>query len=377
MQTEGCGTVAKEYKIAIQGQPTKYSDHGRTINVYFAEPESGAGEHTGILLLIAGYGGHAMSNVYQKMRRTFADQYDLMVLQCDYLGYQYMQNDQHLTVTESMLRRVLSSEEIHVLQKDYETHRHLLSGKILSDYISLGESASDFNEMGLWQAMDNLMAVKVLVDIMKENDIQYCTNRVYIYGQSHGAYLAYLCNYLAPGLFTGLIDNSAYLIPYFLKHDREVTKVGEVVTLKKRYHYLIADQEVDIESYDLRTLYADYTNQAKIIVYHGEDDDMIPFYEKKEFLDRLQNVSLHVVTKESVDGVKFKSAGHSLGADLLAVFHEAIKELEMQMEQLPVEKEYLEKFVNHSFQTTRYFYEVDWKSGIPILYCTKREDLIS
>ena len=79
------------------------------------------------------------------------------------------------------------------------------------------------------------MALHILQDILKENGLDYCRDRVYIYGQSHGAYLAYLCNRLAPDLFCGIIDNSAYLFPYYLEHDRQVTKIGEIFFLCRRY----------------------------------------------------------------------------------------------------------------------------------------------
>ncbi len=378
--------MAKEYTLDIQGQPTRYSDQVRDIRMYFAEPETE--ECNGILLLIAGYGGHGMSRVYQKMRRLFADQYHFFTVQCDYLGYRYMQTDHHLTVTEDMLRQVLSPREFHSLRRNYAANQHLLSGKVLSGYISLEESAEDFNEMGLGQAMDNLVAVKVLLDILQENGMEYNRNRVYIYGQSHGAYLAYLCNILAPGLFTGIIDNSAYLLPYYLEHDREVTKVGDIFTLQKWYHYLIADQNWDSGSYDLRELYAGYQGKAQIIVYHGEEDEMIPIEEKKAFLETLPRVSLHVVTKDMVDGVVFRSAGHSLDADLLKVFERAVEELDRANEAemvaadsaaMVLEKQDLtdgseaegrqQVFQNYSFQTKRYCYEVKWDNGVPLLYC--------
>lgn len=366
--------MAQEYELEINGQPTRYSDASRRMKMYFAEPEQGAGDHTGILLLIAGYGGHARSNVYQKMRKTFADQYDLIVVQCDYLGYRYMQNDQHLTVTEDMLRQVLTPEEISILAKDYANHQDLLAGKTLSGYISLQEHADDYNEMGLIQAMDNLMAVSVLQDIIRENGIRPCRDRVYIYGQSHGAYLAYLCNYLAPGLFTGIIDNSAYLFPYFMEHDREVTCVGELFSLQKIYHYCLADQQVDRESYDLRSLYADFTNHARIVVYHGADDEMIPLQEKEEFLKQIDHVILHVITDREVDGIVFRSTGHSLEADLLKIFAMALGELERMP--IPV-KEDSESRVNKTFQTKQCRYEMRWETGVPVLYCEGFDNLLS
>lgn len=355
--------MANEYEIEINGQPTRYSTKTRKFKMYFAEPEKQADSRTGVLLLIAGYGGHAGSRVYQKMRRSFADDYNLVTLQCDYLGCQHMQNDHHLAVTETMLREVLKPREFHALRRNYSENRGLLEGKIFSGVIPLEETEDDFNEMGLWQAMDHLMAVKILMDIMQENGICCCRDRVYIYGQSHGAYLAYLCNFLAPGLFTGIIENSAYLFPYFLQHDREVTKEGESFTLQKIYHYWIADQEIDRESYDLRFLYDGFENEAQIIVYHGEDDEMIPLQEKQEFLAKIKNVSLHVVTKAMVDGIKFRSSGHSLGADFLIIFGEAIGELETA-----IRRGHSGRICRDvSFQTERYRYEVRWDSGIPVL----------
>ncbi len=366
--------MAKEYELEINGQPTRYSDASRTMKMYFAEPDQGAGDHTGILLLIAGYGGHARSHVYQKMRKTFADRYDLIVVQCDYLGYRYMQNDQHLTVTEDMLRQVLTPDEIRILAKDYANHQDLLAGKTLSGYISLQECAEDYNEMGLIQAMDNLMAVTVLMDIVQENGIPICCDRCYIYGQSHGAYLAYLCNYLVPGLFTGIIDNSAYVFPYFLEHDREVTCVGEFFSLQKIYHYRLADQKVDRESYDLRCLYADFQNRARIVVYHGAEDEMIPLQEKVGFLNQIDHVILHVISDREVDGVIFRSTGHSLEADLLKVFAMALEELESMS--IPV-KDDSEIKRNKTFQTKQCRYEIHWETGVPVLYCEGFNHLVS
>ena len=360
--------MAKEYELEIQGQPSRYSSQERHFKMYFAEPEEGADASTGIFLFIAGYGGHAMSNVYQKMRRELADQYNCITLQCDYLGCWHMQNDHHLTVTEKMLRQVLSPREYRMLTRDYEANKDLLEGKILSDYISLQETAEDFNEMGLWQAMDNLMALQVLLDIVQENGISICRDRIYVFGQSHGAYLAYLCNFLAPNLFTGIIENSAYLFPYFLRHDREVIKVGSVLTLRKIYHYLIADQDIDADSYDLSKLYQGFQNQSRIISYHGAADEMIPLQEKQKFLNQIQGVSLHIVTEKEVDGKKFGSAGHSLEANFFLVIEEAMQELE----EMPLcFRESNEFPANIFFQTKKYRYEVHWETGIPLLhYCS-------
>lgn len=366
--------MAKEYEIEINGQPVWNSSQVRSFKMYFAEPEQQVNHETGILLLIAGYGGNAHSHVYQKMRRQFSDQYNFITLQCDYLGWQFMQDDQHLTLTEQVLRTGLKPREFRALEKDFDGNQELLQGKVFSGLIDLGETVDDYNEMGMCQAMDYLMALQVLQDILKENSLFYRRDRVYIYGQSHGAYLAYLCNRLAPGVFRGIVDNSAYLLPYYLDHDRQVTKVGEVFSLQKVYHYMAADQEMDRQSYDLRYLYCDFTNQARIICYHGINDEMIPLKEKKLFLDSLGNTSLHVITEQEVDGEIFQSTGHSLGADMLKVFDMAIKELE-EIEKEEQMKEIEEVSSEVRIMTKHYVYWIDRTQGIPILHRKAEKDV--
>lgn len=365
--------MAKEYSLEILGQPTIYGSEPRNIQMYFAEPEEEAGKDTGILLLIAGYGGSAQSKVYQKMRREFADTYNLVTVQCDYLGSSFMQDNQRMPVTEEVLRGALSEEEFNLLLKDYRENRKLLKGKTLTGYVPMGENEKDYNEMGLLQAMDNLMVVKVLSDILKENGITGRRDRIYIYGQSHGAYLAYLCNFLAPGLFTAIIDNSAYLIPEYLLYDREVIIRGEFFYLKKVYHYMVRDMEVDRNSYNLEKLYDGFSNQAAIVVYHGADDEMISLADKKRFLGKIKGVRLHEVTKERIDKEVFYSSAHGLKADFLKLFamamHEITKEAEKNVKRVIGEKEVWE---NKVFETDDFMYEVKWDTGIPILSYTGR-----
>ena len=362
--------MAKEYEVQINGQPTWYSDQVRRFKMYFAEPENQVNRDTGILLLIAGYGGNANSHVYQKMRRKFADMYNFVTLQCDYLGWQFMQDDQHLAITEQMLRKELSPREFRSLEKDYAGNQQILHGKTFSGKIELRENAQEFNEMGMNQAMDHLMALHILQDILKENGLDYCRDRVYIYGQSHGAYLAYLCNRLAPDLFCGIIDNSAYLFPYYLEHDRQVTKIGEIFSLQKIYHYMMADQEIDREGYDLEYLYRGFDNHARIICYHGIDDEMIPLEEKSSFLDRVNGALLHTISNREVDGKTFKSTGHSLGADMIKVFGMARAELETEKKEIQVTNTFQETKII----TSKYIYWIDRIQGVPILYREKYEN---
>lgn len=359
--------MAKEYQMELFGQPAgrqgEISGSNRKYQIYFAEPERGMDENTGLLLFIAGYGGNAGSHVYRKMRRVFADEYNLVTLQCDYLGWEFMQDQFHLLITDALLRKNLTEEEYRLLLEDYPKHQGILKEKVLTGYVDLKETTDNYNEMGLWQAMDHLMAVRILLDLMRENGYPCHTGRIYLYGQSHGAYLGYLCNFLAPGLFSGIIDNSAYLFPYYMDTDREVVVEGEKMTLRKLFHYRVGDLEVDRQSYDLTQLYQGFQNQADIVVYHGEEDTMIPLEQKKDFLQGISNVKLHVVTREMVDGVIFQSAGHSLGADLLWLFRTAMQDLD----QHPSERGRACSMEEQSFETEKYRYQVKWDTGIPIL----------
>ncbi|MCH5266859.1 MAG: DUF2920 family protein [Lachnospiraceae bacterium] len=376
--------MAKEYELEIKGQPAWHSDVARTIKMSFCEPEGGANEKTGILLLIAGYGGNSNSRVYRKMRRQFADAYNLVTLQCDYLGYQFMQNDHHLPVTDKVLKDSLTEKEFAEILNSPESKEELLRGKTLEGYLDLKESEDDYNEMGLLQAMDNLMAVKVLLDIMRENSLVPPADRMYIYGQSHGAYLAYVCNFLAPGLFSGIIENSAYLLPKYLSCDREVIKQGEILTLRKLYRYRVGvEQGIDLDSYDLCKLYDGWNNRAVIISFHGADDTMIPLDEKKEFLAHIPHTYLHAITAEDVDGEIFSSSNHSLDADLLKVFEKGYEELtEKIAETKKTVKDTAENInlaegeagqnnninlMEQKFETEMWEYQMDWSENIPLL----------
>lgn len=357
--------MAKEYTIEIVGQPTRYSHETRKFNMYFAEPETGANEETGILLFLAGYGGHAMSKVYQKMRRTFADQYNLITLQCDYLGTEFMQDDQHMPITEELIQKNFTQNDLQRILERKERKEDRFKDEVITGYVPMKEDRDNFNEMGLWQAMDNLMAIQVLLDIMKENGLGHPKNGIIMYGQSHGAYLAYLCNFLAPDLFSLLIDNSGYLFPYYIEHDRAVTKVGEKITLQKVHHYMVSDMKIDRECYDLRKLYRGFKNKAQIIVYHGADDTMIPLEEKRAFLNEINQVHLHVVTREMTQEGVFSSSSHSLGADLLELFQISRKEWSSFSERKNISRK--EQQRNKTFCTKKFCYEVDWSKGIPIL----------
>ena len=62
--------MAKEYEVKLVGQPYYGNCKERTYSICFSEPEKGINKETGILLLVAGFGGNINSNVYRKIRNT-------------------------------------------------------------------------------------------------------------------------------------------------------------------------------------------------------------------------------------------------------------------------------------------------------------------
>ena len=82
--------MAKEYRLQIKGQEYFETETERFFSVFFSVPDTGIDENTGLCLLVAGFGGNAEANVYKKMRNQFADDYNMVLIQCDYFGCEFM-----------------------------------------------------------------------------------------------------------------------------------------------------------------------------------------------------------------------------------------------------------------------------------------------
>lgn len=362
--------MANNYEMEIQAQPSIYSQKERTMHIAFSEPEKGVNDDTGILLLLAGYGGRISSKVYTKMRNLFADDYNLLTIQCDYFGYQYMQSDFPKVVDDTLLNSSLSRGEIELLQRDYERYKHILQGKIFTQVIKLDETPSDFNDMGLMQAIDNARTMKVLLDIIDENNYCINENRIYAYGFSHGGYLAYLCNAMWPGLFTGIIDNSSYLTPFFTKVPRVLDEFEENIQVRQIINYKALEYVQDEQILNLPYLYSQFINQANILCYAGETDHMTRLEDKKAFLNNVKHSNVATVTRYNINRKYFSNTDHGLDADFVELFrlaHDTFLE--------PKEKKNRKHKItmqNVQYETDMFYYKVVWESGIPVLKRIKK-----
>ncbi|MHA0856211.1 DUF2920 family protein [Paenibacillus sp. CMAA1364] len=309
--------MAKDYNFTMGGHPNIYNGYSpRDLNVYFSEPENGINKDTGLLLFIPGFGAHANSNVYRKMRSNFADQYNLVTIQCDYFGWEFMQSER------------------------------------------LPESKHNFNDMGIMQALDNITAITAIVEIIKDNGMTFNVGKVIAYGHSHGAYLTYLCNIFAPGLFTLMIDNSAWLFPSYIL-DNRVLHINGVIY---EFNYMAGNIIQDVEILNLPTISMGLHNQCSIYSFHGANDNIITLMDKRDFCATMNNCELHEISDREVDGEIFKSSSHGLEADFLLLFDHVIQNPNIQFSY----KELL-SIDSHRIETSMYIYDFDYSKSIPLL----------
>lgn len=312
----------------------------RKTNIYFSEPELGINKETGILLFIAGYGGNANSNVYKKMRDEFADKYNLVTVQCDYFGYEFMQDTKSIKIPEidkKELTKFFSNDEIEEIYNEnkLDFNKLLEIGKKYNITLSVSENLSNenlynFNDMGIMQTLDNIVAVLKVMSIMYENGHEFNTKKVIIYGHSQGAYLSYLCNRFCPTLFSAIVDNSSWLYPQYLIENRIFSYFIDNLILKVQFEYLARRINLNNKILDLNHLYSNFENTCKIISYHGVTDGLISHVEKKNFCSKISQCDYNEVTEEEVDGEIFKSTNHGLGADFLKLFDYTIENIKFE-----------------------------------------------
>ncbi|GGH33120.1 DUF2920 family protein [Paenibacillus segetis] len=301
--------MSRDYDFTMAGHPNIYTGEHRDLKVYFSEPDAGVNEDTGVLLFIAGYGGHAGSNVYVKMRKQFADLYNLVCIQCDYFGYEFMQ-----------------AEVKH-------------------------ESIDNFNDMSIMQSLDNITSVLAVISMLKENNLVFNEKKIICYGQSHGGYLALQCNRFVPDLFSLIIDNSAYIYPVYLKATRCLP------SLNLNFNYFVKRIEMDDSLLYLPYLYTDFCNTANIVCFHGINDNMIHHSDKERFCNDIKNCTIYLIKDPTASGGIFSSTEHGLGADFLRLFDWVINNC-------VVEKDKKYELSRTEFSTKKCGYRFDFSSGL-------------
>lgn len=343
--------MAINYNITVYTQPSLYDPQPRTLDIFFSEPDAGINKNTGILLLSAGYGGEARSRVFCKMREQFADRYNYVTVQCNYFGWEFMQD---IVVEDSWL----SSYSLDNNTKE--------DTPILID-ISMNETKTNMNDMGPVQAMDQLVAIKVVSDILKDNGYSINSHRITAYGFSHGAYINYLSNAFMPGVFTSIIDNSSYLFPTYIQYGRTLAQsLDSGQMIKQVYVYLLHHIIDDYEIYKLPLLYSYCQNQAKIISFHGVHDHMTKPEDKQRFLDSIAGSSYEILSDKDIDYGIFGSAKHGLDADFLKLFDYVVEKYPLDQERTGM------IFADTTITTEEYCYYITKRDDVPYMWRKKR-----
>lgn len=364
--------MAKEYVYDILGQPSILGNKERKLKFYFSEPSNGINAETGVLLIIAGFGGNANSNVYIKMRDTFADKYNLITIQCDYFGYEFMQapNNISLKLTKEDIKRYFSNKEVEYIYKNNNIFSRLMevSSKYKINILAkenLNENINNYCDMGLIQAIDNITAVVAVMEVVKNNGYTVNEEKIILYGQSHGAYLSYLCNVLAPNLFSLLIDNSSWLFPAYLKSNRYVNSIHGNSILSVEFEYFAKTTDYDEEILYLPSIYSKFNNNCDIICYHGTNDNLISNKDKIILKKLINNFKYHETDETMVDNKIFKSNQHGLGADYLELFDLVINEHQFKNRTV-IRSEII------VYETQKNSYKIDYSYIIPILSIEKK-----
>jgi len=357
--------MAKEQQLSIYAHPSIYEPAERKMKIYFSEPEQGVNSESGILLFIPGFGGNANSNVYKKMRNQFADQYNLITVQCDYFGWEFMQSDNlnlQPEFTESDMRTIFTAGEVDSIRLDASKLIQICSlyNEKFNFKVNSAETAANFNDMGIMQAIDNITAVLVVKAILDDNNLVFNTGKILIYGQSQGAYLSYLCNALAPQLFSMIIDNSAWLFPEYMKSERHLYCTMGKSQLNLKFDYLAKKIVKDQDILFLPSLYKKFENQCQIICFHGTDDNFNNFFEKEKFCNNIKRCTFKPIAEKDVDGEIFKSTNHGLDADFLELFDFAY---EQYFSEIKTDK--LSSLSPTSYKTKNAQYNIKYDTGIP------------
>lgn len=354
-----------EYQsFKIPAHPSIYScnPHNRELRIDFSIPENGVDSSTGLLILVPGFNASIDSKVYTKMRELFADQYNMITIQCDYFGSKYMQETKNFIMKDShVIQTTFTKSEIEEINQNSSILFDLLKEKsvVFPVIANINETVEEFNDMGYMQAIDIITAIETVKAILKDNDLKYDCHRLIGYGHSQGAYLLHLSNVLAPKLFSYIVDNSGWIEPVYLTDNRYLYYEVGKATICVEFNYLARKLIKNKKDLNLKELYKNYSEKTQIISFQGDNDSFIDFNEKSYIINRINNSKLILVTEKEIDNKKYKSNTHGLGADFLELFSYAMEYEIPNREKCEIETSYA-----LDFQGVRI--NVDNTCGLPV-----------
>jgi len=348
------------YKKQVDAYPSIYAPKPRKMEIIYDEPENGINENTGMLLFIGGYGTNHDNYYFKKFRKNFANRDNLIVLQCKYFGYNTMSNSTaHIAVTKNMYNYLAPKAELFMRGDDVDNEMiHQLIQPNLSSIMEpeFMESLNEFDDGGIMQAIDNISAVLYVLNFYRQKGIAINRNKIISFGTSHGAYLAYLANAFANGLFSMVIDNSSYLYAHTMQNHYIFNINNKRIFLST--NKLRASIERDMELLDLRKLYYNSKNIAKIYCFHGTSDKYVKSSLKQSFCDSIDNCIYNEIDEQKVDGIIFNSTNHA-DVNLSRLLKYVLEKTTNDFAEHPFQVD------NFSYSTSLYNYEINYDEGMP------------
>lgn len=363
--------MSKHKNFRVKAHPSIYKPMNRELELFVDYPDAGVNSDTGILLFIGGYGVIPEGTYFNKFRNYISEKHNCVVVQCNYFGFEQMPNSKEfLNVYHRVKDFLVEHKSKYIIDGkiNQEIRDNLLRSNSQEVFgPNFFEIPQAFDEMGIMQSLDNITAVRAVVELLKKENLEYNENKTIVFGNSHGAYLAYLCNALAPGLFSLVIDSSAYLHPQIQSDKRlfqfKIDEIESVLSWPK----LISILGYDSELADLEILYSNIDNHSKIVAFHGVDDKFLPSKNKRIFCEKIDNCHFNEVTEDIVDGKIFKSTAHG-GAHYTRLFSHVLREFDVKFDGSHGE---LKDFIH---QTSLYDYHINYSSAVPSFKAQPKTD---
>lgn len=343
--------MERNFQIKIAAHPSIYDSSAREMNIYFTTPEAGMDTETGIMLLVANYGEHPAQMETERIR--LSDQYNVVVVQCEYFGLRFMQGVKvprfHIDI--NLLKQVFSEEDVERVYDGQQIDlKKLLEVGIaypihLNGDEPLDESMAEFNDMGPMQAIDQLTALFAVAAIIRDNGHQVNADRVFAYAKGHGSYLVLLCNAFAPELFTSIATEDTELFPPYLKGKRTLSGRKGKLTFAVSFNYLASSLSYDEEILRLPQLYRKFYNRCPMIVVQRASQDISDIEEKRVFFNKVRSCQFTVLrNQESYDYQKSFEESHKILERPRELTHPSV-----------------------SYETKKYTYVIDYVSGLPVM----------
>ena len=345
-QTGQPNLAGQEIMLECFAHPTEFGETREPLHVYCAVPNAGVDADTGVLLMALGFAKPAETRLYQKMRRTLADQFNVVCVGVNYLGTNCLKgrkisiHDFDRAETHAHCERTFGDDAAEIIagveDGDLNTVLYRSKGLDLRGILYMQETlkeplSSDFSDYGLVQALDMINAIGAVRRLFGISE-----QRIFAVGSSLGGYVLQMVNKLAPRTLSSFIDVSspAHLHrELFLRdhvsngiYDANNTSISFARTSKYSHEpsdpFFLSEDMFEIREVTNPNHYR-HGNTATILMLHGTEDREAALAEKvKQFgLYRGLGIVAHLIPVGiyDLDGRMFKHAGHSLGSHWLTV----------------------------------------------------------